>query len=131
MTLPTLAPVLRCRTSSNSTRLIRLISGNSRLIALDCRGNLVPGVMLDSLVPPTPEEIAAFEFEERVAELADDVKNHGATHRVCRWLIKKFEGRERDDLICSAADLLRERGQDGRASQLLAFRFEEPAQVSA
>lgn len=125
MTPAALAPVLRCRTSSNGTRLIRLIPGNSRLIALDCRGNLVPGVMLNSLTPPTAQEVAEFEFEERVCELADDVKNHGAMHRVCRWLISKFEGQARDELICSAADLLRERGQDGRASQLLAFRFEE------
>lgn len=70
-------------------------------------------------------EVEAFALERRIAEYADCVETSGAPAFAAS--VRGLPRLQRDFALCACADLLRERGKDGRASQVLAFRWDEDA----
>lgn len=119
--------VLYVRIEFGSLRSSRLVevretgeTGSGDRCFVDLDGVSVAGIV--SWREATRAEVEAFRLEQRVSHMADVVQLHGAPAFAAT--LAGLPLRERDDALCAVADALRERGHDGRASQVLAYRWE-------
>jgi hypothetical protein len=109
--------ILRVTTRGGSTRFVQRVS---ELMFLDVAGQLVTFVDWEFA---TRLEAQAFLREQRIEAYADAVDIAGAPAFAAT--VRGLPRLERDSIICETADVLRERGKDGRASQVLEYRFED------
>ncbi len=109
--------VLRVTTREGSTRFVQKVSD---VMFLDVTGAEVDFVDWDFA---TRADVAGFLLERRLEQYADAVELHGAPAFAAS--IRGLPRLERDSVLCATADILRERHRDGKASQVLAYRFVE------
>lgn len=103
-----------------STRFVHVVDPHGLRLFVDLDGNEVAFTDWEFA---TRSEAQAFHLERQIATYADEVELHGAPRFFTQY-VEALPHAERDNLLGTVADELRVRGKDGKASQLLAFRWE-------
>jgi hypothetical protein len=106
--------------SLRSTRLVEVKeSADGERSFCDLDG--VPVLGMVSWREATRAEAESFRLEQQVSRWADLACNRGAP--TLSLALQALSRLERDAALCATADELRERGYDGKASAVLAYRF--------
>lgn len=106
--------------SLHSSRLVEVReTGSGERFFADPDGVPVSGIV--SWREATRAEVEAFRLEQRITRFADHVQLRGAPAFAAS--LADLSRKDRDDALCFTADTLRERGKDGLASAVLAYRW--------
>jgi hypothetical protein len=107
--------------SLHSSRLVEVReTGSGERFFADLDGVPVSGIV--SWREATAAEVESFRLEQRVSGWADHAQLRGAPAFAATLSV--LSRKDRDDALCFTADTLRERGKDGLASAVLAYRWE-------
>jgi len=112
--------ILRVTTREGSIRFVQLLAPHGLRLFVGLDGERVEFCQWDYA---TRAEADCFRREREIATYADGVEIHGAPSFAAK--VRGLPRLERDELLRTVADELRVRGKDGKASQVLAYRFEE------